>query len=68
MLLGRLPAVTNEDQNPLTYVGEEAPPPSDGNGLVPADEDQDPPEGLTDEQLAEGEAGDLVLSEEGTEQ
>jgi hypothetical protein len=71
MLLDRLPAITLEEENPLAHFGEEASRPTD-TGLVPADEDQDPPEGLTDEQLAEEDAlasaGDLEFSPEETEQ
>lgn len=71
MLLDRQSAITLEDDDPLAYVGEEASRPID-TGQEPADEDQDPAEGLTPEQLAEEEAsasaGDLEFSEEGTEQ
>jgi hypothetical protein len=68
MLLGRQPATTLEDHHQLDHFGEEASPPSDGNGRVPADEDQHAPEEMTPAQLAAGEAGDLEFSEEGTEQ
>jgi hypothetical protein len=71
MLLDRQSAITLEDDDPLAHFGEEASHPND-TGLVPADEDQDPREDLTPEQLAEEEAsvsaGDLEFSEEGTEQ
>jgi hypothetical protein len=71
MLLDRQSAITLEDDDPLAHFGEEAPQPSD-TGQEPADEDHDPPKGLTSEQLAEEEAsasaGDLEFSEEGAEQ
>jgi hypothetical protein len=66
----RQSAITLEDDHPLAYVGGEAFAPID-TCRGPVDEDLDPPEGLTPEQLAVEEAsashGDLEFSEEETE-
>jgi len=64
-------AHTLEDADPLANVGGEALPPID-TGRAPADQDRDPPAGLTPKLLAAAEAtasgGDLDLLEEGAEQ
>jgi hypothetical protein len=52
---GRPEAIALEDEDSLAYVGDEAFPPMD-TGRGPADEDLDPPEGLTAEDEEEEEA------------
>jgi hypothetical protein len=59
-------AIALEDEDPLAYVGAEAFPPTD-TGRGPADEDLDPPVGLTAEEEEAEEALASVGDEEFSE-
>lgn len=62
----RPPAIALEDEDALAYVGGEAYAPID-TGRGPADEDVDPPKGLTPEEEEEEEASASIDDEEFSE-